>query len=99
MENPTLTTLVNTFCRRIEELEKLADSYRKEAIDLQKGYESVCRICDEWRNDYQDLNKKHLELQLQYNELKEDYDRVSANYDCAFEKLSKLEEENREAND
>lgn len=36
MENPTLTTLVDTFCRRIKELEKLADSYRKEAIDLQK---------------------------------------------------------------
>lgn len=85
MENPTLTTLVNTFCQRIEKLEKLADSYRKEAIDLQKGYESVCRICDGWRNDYQDLKKKHLELQLKYNELKEDYD-------CAFEKLSKLEE-------
>ena len=76
MENPTLATLVDTFCRRIKELENLADSYRKEAIDLQKGYEGVCRICTDWRNDYQDLNKKYLELQLQYNELKEDYDRV-----------------------
>lgn len=99
MEDSFIAIAIDTFCRRIEELVKHVDSLRKETIKYQKGYESVCRLCEEWRNDYQDLNKKYLELQLQYNELKQDYDRVSANYDCAFEKLSKLEEENREAND
>lgn len=92
MENSTLIVLVNTFCRRIEELEKLADSLRKEAADYQKGYESVCKLCDEWINDYHDLKKKYLELQL-------NFDRVSSNYNCAYQKLSELEEKNREAND